>query len=87
MSEVFFIRGVEVIDSILATTDYDQVFFILVRHNWWLLYILLAIHFTPSRKLMVVSSVRGCKKELLPKVGFMQRNFKIWHEVNVKDAP
>lgn len=32
---------------------------------------------------MVVSSVRGWKKELLPKVGLMQRNFNIWREVNV----
>ena len=26
MSKVFFIRGVEVIDRILATTDYDKCF-------------------------------------------------------------
>ena len=76
MSEVLFIRGVEVIISILATTDYDQMFFTLVRHNWWLLYILLAIHFNPQPEVDGCFFCTGMQEGIVTKDGIHAEEFQ-----------
>ena len=57
-----------------------QVFFILVRHNWWLLYILLAIHFNPQPEVDGCFFCTGMQEGIVTKGGIHAEEFQnlVW---------